>query len=348
MAIRKKKKELRRLQEDFEKEASKYHNLSLSIFFISDSEVFDSLKFRQPNHVTMLWQYYGQVKTDNSLQQLYDDIKSGQTAFGLRGSKFSAFAVIEGEQVDLFKRMAYRAGSLFSDKEANDIKLKMRDDIVDNNAPGKPVFVSNNDTLALWINFVLFHLSVSHPRRFKLTKLDVDPFAASLTAIDHLVDSSDISRGKKTLSAIETRKFKVALSFPGEKRNYVERVAEFLSNLIGKDYLFYDLYYQAELARPNLDLLLQKIYHDNSDLVVIFLCEDYETKEWCGLEWRAIRDLIKKKQDDKIMFMRFDSTEIKGTYSIDGYIDLIKILPEDCATLIFDRVSWISSELNSA
>jgi hypothetical protein len=32
-----------------------------------------------------------------------------------------------------------------------------------------------------------------------------------------------------------------------------------------------------------LELDLQKLYHDESDLVVCLLCKEYE-KEWCGLE----------------------------------------------------------------
>jgi hypothetical protein len=55
---------------------------------------------------------------------------------------------------------------------------------------------------------------------------------------------------------------------------------------------------------------------------VPFLCADYEKKDWCQLEWRAIRDLIKRRQDDDIMPMRFDDTHIAGLFDIDGYLDL--------------------------
>jgi hypothetical protein len=89
----------------------------------------------------------------------------------------------------------------------------------------------------------------------------------------------------------------VALSFPGEHRNFVKKVADILATQLGRKRVFYDDYYKAELARPNLDTYLQEIYHDKAELVVIFLCSEYEQKEWCGLEWRAVLDMLKKKKD---------------------------------------------------
>ena len=94
----------------------------------------------------------------------------------------------------------------------------------------------------------------------------------------------------------------------------------------------------AELARPNLDVYLQRIYHDKAELVVIFLCEDYERKEWCGLEWRAIRDLIKKRKDESIMPFRLDNTDISGLFSIDGYVDARSLAVNEIVALICSRL----------
>lgn len=48
------------------------------------------------------------------------------------------------------------------------------------------------------------------------------------------------------------KRFKVALSFTGERRDYISQVAELLAAELGKDKVFYDAWYKAELARPNL------------------------------------------------------------------------------------------------
>src|SRR5215510_2585755 len=77
-----------------------------------------------------------------------------------------------------------------------------------------------------------------------------------------------------------TKRFQVALSFAGEHRSFVEGVAEHLSRNLGQNRVFYDRYYEAELARPNLDTYLTNIYRKDTDLIVIFLCSNYTQKEW--------------------------------------------------------------------
>ncbi|MBE7525856.1 MAG: TIR domain-containing protein [Gammaproteobacteria bacterium] len=135
-----------------------------------------------------------------------------------------------------------------------------------------------------------------------------------------------------------TKRFQVALSFPGEYRDYVSQVAEVLKQSLGKDKVFYDQWYKAELARPDMDVLLQSLYHDHSELIVPFLCADYERKEWCGLEWRAVRDLIKQRQSKDIMPMRFDNSQIAGLFGIDGYVNLNDYTPQSAAELILQRL----------
>lgn len=134
------------------------------------------------------------------------------------------------------------------------------------------------------------------------------------------------------------KRFKVALSFPGEKREFIKEVAEHLSFALGKEKVFYDDYYIDELARPNLDVYLMNIYKDQSELVAFFLCEDYTKKEWCGLEWRAVRDMIKHKQDDDLMPFRFDQFPVEGSLSIDGYADVKNKSAKDTSELILKRL----------
>lgn len=145
----------------------------------------------------------------------------------------------------------------------------------------------------------------------------------------------------QTMKKIEDIQFQVAVSFPGEKRLYVEETVEELSLLISREEIFYDKYFEAQLAKPNLDLVLQKIYQDQTKLIVVFLCDEYDTKEWPGLEWRAIRGLIKKKHYDQIMLMSFGHTNVKGTFSIDGYIDVSKHPPKNAANFIKTRLDTL-------
>jgi hypothetical protein len=72
---------------------------------------------------------------------------------------------------------------------------------------------------------------------------------------------------------------------------------------------------------------------------VVFFSSEYEAKEWCGLEWRAIREIIINKSDHSLMFMRFDDAAVSGTLTLDGYIDLNEYDPIQAAGFILERVT---------
>ena len=122
------------------------------------------------------------------------------------------------------------------------------------------------------------------------------------------------------LTQLNTKRFQVALSFAGEHRNFVEGVAEQLSRNLGQNRVFYDRYHEAELARRNLDTYLIDIYQSDTDLIAIFLCSDYTQKEWCGLEWRVVRDILKRRLDSEIMPFKFDEVIIEPDFDSSKYI----------------------------
>ena len=140
-----------------------------------------------------------------------------------------------------------------------------------------------------------------------------------------------------------SKRFDVALSFPGEHRTFVEEIPESLSRSLIRHKVFYDRLYEAELARPNLDTYRQKIYHDDSHLIVVFICEDYNNKEWCHLEAWAIRDLIKKRRDDEVIFVRLDDGAVDGVFSADGYVDAKGRPALEIAQVIRDRLEFVQN-----
>jgi hypothetical protein len=336
-----KRPEMIRLQKAFEAEAGKFPDLSLSILYFSQEAIPADRTFGKPNHQIMLWQYYGQYDgSDESTKQMFDNMQASNFAMaGLRGCQFSCYALLEGEPTAHFIRMAQRAGNLFSDKECDRIKLHAIDDFTSNLPPssnGKPISCSNSNRLAIWLNHVLHHLGRTYPRYLIEAKIDIDPYAASLSAIDAMLATT--KRKVAAPSTFDARRFRVALSFPGEHRPFVCAVADHLKSELGSDSVFYDNDYVAELARPNLDVLLQRIYHDNSDLIVVFLCGDYVAKEWCGLEWRAIRDIIKQRRDATVMLLRLDQAHVPGSFGIDGHIDVTTWSPAQTAEAIVKRL----------
>lgn len=208
-----------RLRQDFECEASRYHDLGMVSYFITrDGIIGGQTTYPKPNHEIMLYQYFGHAVSDLEKPQL------------------TAFAVIIGKQTELFRRMAYRAGSLLPDKLRITLLTAIMEKFLDKNRHGKPIYSLNRDPLATWIIFILATTATIYPNRMDGTALRVDPFAASLTAIDYILDWRSQyddkslppkSTGRKDAAglAIENMKFMVALSFPGEKRKFIENVA---------------------------------------------------------------------------------------------------------------------------
>jgi hypothetical protein len=141
---------------------------------------------------------------------------------------------------------------------------------------------------------------------------------------------------------ITTHVFDVALSFPGEVRPFIEKIVEELEKNIGPNSYFYDNNYVSQLARPSLDTLLQDIYRKRSKLVVVFLCSDYQRKEWCGIEFRAIKEIIMERDNKKIMFVKMDDGTVDGVFKTDGYIDSRRYQPKDIAHFIQERIALLS------
>ena len=136
---------------------------------------------------------------------------------------------------------------------------------------------------------------------------------------------------------ISTHSFEVALSFPGEIRPLVEQIALELERRIGPNSYFYDNNYVSQLARPSLDTLLQDIYRNRSKLVVVFLSGDYQKKNWCGIEFRAIKEIIMERDHSRVMFIRTDDGSVDGVLKTDGYVDARRFSPSDLASFIHER-----------
>ena len=140
---------------------------------------------------------------------------------------------------------------------------------------------------------------------------------------------------------MEPFRFQIALSFPGGHRSRIEKIASALAGVVGRERVLYDKWHRAEFARPNLDVYLPRLYHEQSRLLVFFLCAEYAQKEWCGLEWRAARDLLKRDEDGRLMFLRLDPANIPGLYSIDGYLDISILTDDEVAREILKRLETL-------
>jgi hypothetical protein len=135
--------------------------------------------------------------------------------------------------------------------------------------------------------------------------------------------------------------FPVSLSFPGEARLLVSQIAKRINDALGKNSCFYDDNYKAQLARPSLDVILQNIYREQSDLIVVFLGENYQEKRWCGIEFRAIKEIISNRDDKRVMFIRMDDGKVDGVFVTDGYIDARQHNSDEIVDFIIERLKLL-------
>ena len=118
-------------------------------------------------------------------------------------------------------------------------------------------------------------------------------------------------------AALQTKRFAVALSFPGEVRDSARKLAKALATKFGKEKVFFDEWYEEELLGIDLDLKLRKIYGEDSFLLVPLFCKHYQ-KPWCEVEWSAIRSImLSLRAEDRVIPISLDDTKINGWEKLD-------------------------------
>ena len=111
-----------------------------------------------------------------------------------------------------------------------------------------------------------------------------------------------------------SKRFRIAFSFAGEKRDFVKQVADLVAGRFCEDQILYDKYHEAEFARNDLSIYLPNLYNQDADLVVVVVCSNYDVKQWTGLEWLAIHDLLQQRRRDEVMLCRFDRAKVDGLF----------------------------------
>jgi len=135
------------------------------------------------------------------------------------------------------------------------------------------------------------------------------------------------------------KRFRIAFSFAGEKRDFVSQVANILAKQFGEEAILYDKFHEAEFARARLGRYLPKLYNEESALIAVVICGAYSQKEWTGLEWDAIFDLLKQRREQEVLLGRFDHATVDGLFSDAGFIEFDQKTPAQAATIILERLA---------
>lgn len=166
---------------------------------------------------------------------------------------------------------------------------------------------------------------------------------AGLDADDALDALAAFLRVRLAVRWADEHEYDVCLSFAGEQRHYVERVARDLKAAGVR--VFYD---QDDGVAPHLwgrDLgeLLDDIYRRRSRFCLMFISTDYARKAWSRHERRsALARAL--EDDDYVLPVRFDDTELPGFRPTLGYLDL---RTTDRATLVAYLLTKLHGERRS-
>ena len=114
--------------------------------------------------------------------------------------------------------------------------------------------------------------------------------------------------------------YDVVLSFAGEDRQHVEALAELLA--ANRYKVFYDKYDRAQLWGKNLYTHLSAIYKDKARYCVMFLSEHYARKLWTNHERESAQARAFEENEEYILPVRLDDTEVPGILRTVGYLDL--------------------------
>ncbi|WP_421477657.1 toll/interleukin-1 receptor domain-containing protein [Agrobacterium tumefaciens] len=134
----------------------------------------------------------------------------------------------------------------------------------------------------------------------------------------------------------KNHEFDVALSFAGEDREYVDKVAHYLKDRGIK--VFYDLFEEADLWGKDLFVHLSDIYQKRAQYTVMFISKMYAEKLWTNHERRSAQARAFQDAQEYILPARFDDTEIPGVLSTVGYVGLQNRTPEELASLIVKKI----------
>ncbi len=130
--------------------------------------------------------------------------------------------------------------------------------------------------------------------------------------------------------------YDVALSFAGEDREYVEKVANYLKGKGIK--FFYDKYEKTKLWGKDLYVHLDEVYQKKAKYCVMFLSCYYAEKLWTNHERKSAQARAFKEKGEYILPARFDDTEVPGILPTIGYINLRSLEPEEFGKLIIDKL----------
>jgi len=137
--------------------------------------------------------------------------------------------------------------------------------------------------------------------------------------------------------------FTVAFSLAGEQRQLVLPIAQEVEAILGRSRVFYDDWYEYWIAGADADLLLQRLYGEGTELVVVCVSGAYGDKPWPRTEHRAVRARLMQAASaadrHRIFPVRVGDGEMEGALLNEIMPDLRRKTPAEAAEMIVARLN---------
>jgi len=153
-------------------------------------------------------------------------------------------------------------------------------------------------------------------------------------------------------------RFAVAFSLAGEQRQLVLPVAQEVEAILGRSTVFYDDWYEHWIAGLDADLLLQQLYGERTELVIVCVSGAYGDKPWTRTEHRAVRARLMRTipaadrhataDRYRILPLRVGDGEVEGILLNEIVPDLRGRPAAEAAALIVARLNLVRAYAGAA
>lgn len=140
-------------------------------------------------------------------------------------------------------------------------------------------------------------------------------------------------------------RFLVALTFSGNERDLMAKLAEALEAQLGRGTVYYDNWYRHYFVGHNADLQMQAIYGERAELIVLGISGSYASKEWPQVEFEVVRSLrmrLGQSPDERdryrILPLRVGDGDVPGIWSNTVAVDARKEPLQSIVELVIDRL----------
>ena len=154
----------------------------------------------------------------------------------------------------------------------------------------------------------------------KEKEININVFVLSKDVYQLLSEGKIKESNVKSNNILNDYKFEydVALSFAGEDRDYVEKIANALKDKGVR--VFYDKFEVSNLFGKDLYQYLSHIYKDTAKYCMIFVSKYYKEKTWTKHELRSAQNRAFNENREYILPVLLEDIQIDGLLDTVGYI----------------------------